>query len=92
MNKTNWRPIVYTCLLIATKFWDDKYFWNIDVVRKLKLFNLHYTNKYENIIIAINQFDLTVEKTTFDSYFNWLRVYKYYIDNSEDVLLSTTGE
>ena len=53
MNKTNWRPIVYTCMIIATKYWEDKYFWNIDVVRKLKLFNLQYTNKYENIIIAI---------------------------------------
>lgn len=56
VNNANWRSIIYACTLVATKFWEDKYFWNIDVVRKLKIFDLKYTNKYENLIIGLTEF------------------------------------
>lgn len=36
----NWKSIVYTAVLIATKYWDDKYYWNIDVVERLKIFDI----------------------------------------------------
>ena len=86
VNNANWRSIIYACTLVATKFWEDKYFWNIDVVRKLKIFDLKYTNKYENLIIGLTDFELAVEKETFDSYYNWLRVYKFYKESSGELV------
>jgi len=44
VNSFNWRGILYASSLVAVKYWEDKYFWNIDVVRKLNLFNIKYTN------------------------------------------------
>lgn len=36
----NWRPLVFTALLLASKFWDDIGLWNIDYVEHLELYGL----------------------------------------------------
>jgi len=44
LNVFNWRPILYIAIIISIKFLDDRYFWNVDVVNKLKLYDLEFTN------------------------------------------------
>lgn len=34
----NWKPIVYISIMIASKYWDDISFWNIDFVETLPQF------------------------------------------------------
>mgnify|MGYP001605388028 CR=1 FL=1 len=36
----NWKPILFTAILVAAKFWEDLVFWNIDFVEGLKLYPL----------------------------------------------------
>ena len=36
----NWSPIIYTALLLAAKYWEDFYFWNIDYVDCIRVFSL----------------------------------------------------
>ena len=49
----NWKSIVYSTLIIAAKYWDDKYYWNIDVVNRVQMFDIEHMNKYENGILEI---------------------------------------
>ena len=62
INSHNWKAITYACVLVATKYWEDKYFWNIDVVNKLKIYGIKETNRFENLIMSLTQFELSVSK------------------------------
>jgi hypothetical protein len=79
MYAMNWRPIIYTSFLIATKYWEDRYFWNVDVVEKLKLFNLSDTNRYENLFVAILEFRFYVPIETVQEYFKHLMLYQHFL-------------
>jgi len=63
-------------MLTAIKYWEDKYFWNIDVVNKLKIFDLRHTNLYEHLFLELIKFNLAVTKEEFDRYFKLLTIYK----------------
>ena len=75
----NWRPLIFTCFLIASKFWEDRYFWNVDVVEKLELFSLKDTNRYENLLACILDFEFAVSIETVQEYFKWLVLYQHYL-------------
>ncbi len=47
---TTWKPLVYTGLLLATKYWEDRYFWNIDAVNATGVFELEEVNRFEHLI------------------------------------------
>ena len=49
----NWKSIVYTAVILAIKYWDDRYFWNMDVVDRLKIFDIHHTSKWEHMALEI---------------------------------------
>ena len=36
----NWKPIVFTSILMASKFWEDINFWNIDYEEALSYYSL----------------------------------------------------
>lgn len=66
----NWRAILYALTMVAVKFCDDEGdFDNIDWVDQMKVFDLQTTNKFENLILNLIQFNLTVDQETFETYF-----------------------
>lgn len=69
---------------MATKYWEDKYFWNIDVVEKIKVFDLKQTNKFENLFVLLLDFEFKVDNEIFEEYFKWLVLYQHYIWSFED--------
>jgi hypothetical protein len=83
MYTVNWRPMVYTSILVATKYWEDKYFWNIDIVDKIRVFDLAHTNKYENLFVALLDFEFVIDIEVFEEYFKWLVLYQTYIKSNE---------
>lgn len=36
----NWKPVVFTAILLASKFWEDINFWNIDYEEALSYYSL----------------------------------------------------
>lgn len=79
----NWRSIIYTAVLLAVKYWEDRVYWNNKVVEKLQIFDLKTTNKFENLFIELIDFKLNVKNEVFDEYFRWLAVYKQFKIQSE---------
>jgi hypothetical protein len=82
----NWRPILFTSLLLASKFWEDRYFWNIDILDKMKVFSIEATNKYENIMTVLLDFNFYVEPETVEQYFKWLVLYQQYVQSQTESL------
>ena len=84
MNATNWKPILYIALITATKYLEDRYFWNIDIVNHLKLFDIKVTNRYEHIFLNLLDFNIGLCTKEFESYYKWLVIYQKFIEKDED--------
>ena len=77
----NWRPLVYTAILLATKFYEDRFFKNVDVVNKMKIFDLDSTNLYEHTFLDLIDFELHIRHEKLVEYFNWLVLYHNFIED-----------
>ncbi len=61
LRALNWRPIVYIAVLLASKFWEDINFWNIDFAERFPgRFPLQSINELENRFFALCQYNLFI--------------------------------
>jgi len=44
----NWKPLLFTAILLASKFWEDINFWNVDYEEHLNLYDLKAINRMES--------------------------------------------
>lgn len=44
----NWKPLLFTSILLASKFWEDINFWNVDYEDHLNLYDLKAINRMES--------------------------------------------
>ena len=44
----NWKPLLCTSILLASKFWEDINFWNVDYEDHLNLYDLKAINRMES--------------------------------------------
>jgi len=44
----NWKPLLFTAILLASKFWEDINFWNVDYEDHLNLYDLKAINRMES--------------------------------------------
>lgn len=65
----NWRPICYSAMLTATKYWEDYYFWNADFVDYLKLYPVQATNRMESTFLALCNYELYVSEKLYERYY-----------------------
>ena len=65
----NWRPIVYSAMLVAAKYWEDYYFWNVDFVDCLKLYPVQATNRMESTFVALCSYELFVSEKLYERYY-----------------------
>ena len=45
---SNWRPLLFTAILLASKFWEDICFWIIDYFEALHIYPLKSINRMES--------------------------------------------
>jgi hypothetical protein len=83
MTPYNWKPILYISMIQALKFADDRYFWNVDIVEKLGLFDLKSTNLFEHMFLNLLDFELYVGEQEFDEYFKWFILYSKFREREE---------
>jgi hypothetical protein len=47
LRRCNWKPVLFTAVLLASKFWEDINFWNIDYEEALSYYSLAQINRLE---------------------------------------------
>jgi len=66
-----WRRMLLSCLILASKVWEELAVWNKDFVNLFPLLTTKDLTKMEKIILEILKFDLTIKPSEYASvYFN----------------------
>lgn len=80
----NWRSILFSCMVLASKVWDDLSMWNIDFSNVasaqssnqsegLSLFTLQRVNQLELILLKSLNFDVRVPASEYAKYYFLIR-------------------
>ena len=69
----NWRPMLFTAILLASKFWDDISFWNVDFVEALEVYALKQVNRLESEFLSLCDYKLFVSADSYLLYRNEIR-------------------
>ena len=67
--KSNWRPIFYAAILLAGKYYEDHYFWNVDFARRTQLFSLAHTSRLEDMMFRLCGYALYTSEAEYDKWF-----------------------
>jgi len=70
---SNWQPLVFTSILLASKFWEDICFWNQDYVVGLNLYPLKSVNRMESEFISLCNYNIYVSAEMYSQYYNSVR-------------------
>ena len=65
----NWKPLFFTAILCASKFWEDICFWNVDYVDALNLYPLKSINRMESEFVSLCEYNLFVSAEMYTQYY-----------------------
>jgi hypothetical protein len=65
---SNWKPLVFTSILLASKFWEDISFWNIDYYEHLYIYPLKSINRIESEFLSLCNYNIYVSAAMYTSY------------------------
>jgi hypothetical protein len=68
IRNINWKPLVFTAILLASKFWEDINFWNIDYVERLDLYPLKSINRMESEFLSLCDYNIYVSAEHYVEY------------------------
>jgi hypothetical protein len=75
----NWKTILFSCMVLASKVWDDLSMWNIDFsnvsasTAGLSTFSLHRINELELALLKCLNFDVKVPASEYAKYYFLIR-------------------
>jgi len=76
----NWRSVLFSCMVLASKVWDDLSMWNIDFsnvasshAQGMSLFTLQRVNQLELILLKSLNFDVRVPASEYAKYYFLIR-------------------
>ena len=76
----NWRSIIFSCMVLASKVWDDLSMWNVDFSNVasaqshgMSLFTLQRVNQLELILLKSLCFDVRVPASEYAKYYFLIR-------------------
>ncbi len=69
----NWKSILFACLVMASKVWDDLSMWNVDFSQVVKGFDLHRVNDLELAMLNALKYVIRVSASEYAKYYFHLR-------------------
>ena len=73
INHSNWKSVLYACMIMSSKVWDDLSMWNIDFSHVLPSFDLHRVNELELALLDALNFIVIVSAGEYARYYFYLR-------------------
>ena len=70
---SNWKALVFTSILVASKFWEDICFWNVDYVEALRLYPLKSVNRLESEFISLCNYNIYVSAKMYENYYDAIK-------------------
>jgi len=64
----NWQPLLFTAILLASKFWEDLNYWNIDYEEGLDLYPLKSINRMESEYLSLCDYNMYVSAELYEEY------------------------
>ncbi|CAI2362010.1 unnamed protein product [Moneuplotes crassus] len=65
----NWKTLVFTGTLLASKFWEDLSFWNVDFLGVGQNYSLEGINQLEKEFLGLCRYDLFVSAKLYAKYY-----------------------
>lgn len=73
IRPNNWRSILFACMVMASKVWDDLSMWNVDFSQVSSEFDLHRINELELAILGALEYSVKVPASEYAKYYFHLR-------------------
>jgi hypothetical protein len=73
VNHCNWRSVVFICLVVASKVWDDLSMWNSDFGEILPDYNLERLNALELCLLEVLKYNMKVPPAQYAKYYFIIR-------------------
>ena len=64
----NWEPLLFTSILLASKFWEDVNYWNIDYEEHLGLYSLKSINRLASEYLSLCDYNMYVSAELYANY------------------------
>jgi hypothetical protein len=75
MDTTNWRRIVLSALILASKVWEDQSVWNVDFLPVFDNLTATDLNKLERQFLALLQYNVSLTASLYAKYYFELRTF-----------------
>jgi len=75
MDPMNWRRIVLSALILASKVWEDQSVWNVDFLPVFDNLTAHDLNKLERQFLALLQYNVSLTASLYAKYYFELRTF-----------------
>jgi hypothetical protein len=73
MDPTNWRRLVLSALILASKVWEDQSVWNVDFLPVFDNLTAQDLNKLERQFLALLQYNVSLTASLYAKYYFELR-------------------
>ena len=73
----NWKPLVFTATLLASKFWEDIIWYNVDFVDNLQIYSLRSINRMESEFLSLCGYNIYVSAEMYEQYQEQVRAISF---------------
>ena len=73
----NWKPLVFTATLLASKFWEDIIWYNVDFVDNLEIYSLRSINRLESEFLSLCDYNIYVSAEKYEKYQEQVRAISF---------------
>jgi hypothetical protein len=75
VSEVNWKRLLFTALVMASKTWDDDSFENHHIVRVFTMYSLRQINQMECVFLTLIDYTLVLRGSDYAKYYFILRTY-----------------
>jgi hypothetical protein len=73
LHAINWRRIILSCIILASKVWEDQAVWNVDFVNVFSKLTVADLNRMEKIVLSLLQYNVSLHASLYAKYYFELR-------------------